>query len=53
VWAIRKASGVLLERINAQNKLELSVGVAFEFDPAKNQMTVKRRGGQRVLTQEK
>lgn len=37
----------------AENRFEISVGVVFEFDAAKNQMTIKRRGGERVFTKEK
>jgi D-alanyl-D-alanine carboxypeptidase len=37
----------------AQDKFELSVGVVFEFDAAKNQMIQKRGGRERVFTKEK
>jgi len=37
----------------AQDKFEISVGVVFEFDAAKNQMIQKRGGRERVFTKEK
>jgi len=38
----------------AQDKFTIeSAGIVFEFDAAKNQMTIKRRGGERILTKEK
>ncbi len=41
----------------AQDKFKLdngtAAGIVFEFDTAKNQMTIKRNGGQRVFTKEK
>jgi D-alanyl-D-alanine carboxypeptidase len=41
----------------AQDKFKLdngtAAGIVFEFDAAKNQMTIKRNGGQRVFTKEK
>jgi D-alanyl-D-alanine carboxypeptidase len=37
----------------AENKFQIEGAVVIEFDPAKNQMTIKRRGGERVLTKEK
>jgi CubicO group peptidase (beta-lactamase class C family) len=38
----------------AQDKFRIEgAGVVFEFDAAKNQMTIKRRGGERVFTKEK
>jgi len=37
----------------AENKFQIERAVVIEFDPAKNQMTVKRRGGERVFTKEK
>lgn len=37
----------------AENKFEISVGVVFEFDDAKNQMIIKRPGGARIFTKEK
>jgi D-alanyl-D-alanine carboxypeptidase len=37
----------------AQNKFQIEGAVVIEFDAAKNQMTVKRRGGERVFTKEK
>jgi CubicO group peptidase (beta-lactamase class C family) len=38
----------------AEDKFKLDgPGVVFEFDAAKNQMVVKRRGGERVFTKEK
>lgn len=46
-------SGVPLEA-TAVNKFQIEGAAVFEFDAAKNQMTIKRRGGQeRVLTKEK
>jgi D-alanyl-D-alanine carboxypeptidase len=37
----------------AQDKFKIEGAVVIEFDAAKNQMIVKRRGGQRVFTKEK
>jgi hypothetical protein len=38
----------------AQDKFRIEgAGVVFEFDVAKNQMTIKRSGGERVFTKEK
>jgi hypothetical protein len=38
----------------AQDKFRIEgAGVVFEFDPAKNQMTVRRGGGERVFTKER
>lgn len=46
-------SGVPLEA-TAENKFQIEGAAVFEFDAAKNQMTIKRKGGQeRVLTREK
>jgi len=46
-------SGVPLEA-TAQDKFQIEGAAVFEFDPAKNQMIIKRRGGQEtVLTKEK
>jgi D-alanyl-D-alanine carboxypeptidase len=49
-------SAVPLEA-TAQDKFKLdngtATGIVFEFDTAKNQMTIKRGGGQRVFTKEK
>ncbi len=49
-------SAVPLEA-TAQDKFKLdngtAAGIVFEFDAAKNQMTIKRSGGQRVFTKEK
>ncbi len=49
-------SAVPLEA-TAQDKFKLdngtAAGIVFEFDAAKNQMTIKRNGGQRVFTKEK
>jgi D-alanyl-D-alanine carboxypeptidase len=46
-------SAVALEAI-AQDKFQIQGAAVFEFDAAKNQMIIKRRGGQeRVLTKEK
>jgi hypothetical protein len=48
-------SAVPLEA-TAQDKFKLDngtpAGIVFEFDAAKNQMTIKRNGGQRVFTKE-
>jgi D-alanyl-D-alanine carboxypeptidase len=49
-------SAVPLEA-TAQDKFKLDngtpTGIVFEFDAAKNQMTIKRNGGERVFTKEK
>jgi D-alanyl-D-alanine carboxypeptidase len=46
-------SGVPLEA-TAPDKFQIEGAAVFEFDAAKNQMTIKRRGGQeRILTKEK
>ena len=49
-------SAVPLEATD-QDKFKLDngtpAGIVFEFDAAKNQMTIKRNGGQRVFTKEK
>jgi len=49
-------SAVPLEA-TAQDKFKLdngtAAGIVFEFDAAKNQMTIKRGGGQRVFTKDK
>ncbi|HKA22582.1 MAG TPA: serine hydrolase domain-containing protein [Blastocatellia bacterium] len=49
-------SAVPLEA-TAQDKFKIDngtpAGIVFEFDAAKNQMTVKRNGGERVFTKEK
>ncbi len=49
-------SAVLLEAM-AQDKFKLDngtpAGIVIEFDAAKNQMTIKRNGGQRVFTKDK
>ncbi|GAB3917712.1 serine hydrolase domain-containing protein [Larkinella terrae] len=37
----------------AENRFQIEGAVVIEFDAAKNQMTVKRRGGERVFTKEK
>jgi D-alanyl-D-alanine carboxypeptidase len=37
----------------AEDKFQIERAVVIEFDSAKNQMTVKRRGGERVFTKEK
>jgi CubicO group peptidase (beta-lactamase class C family) len=48
-----ESSGVALEA-TAEDKFQIEGARAvFEFDAAKNQMTVKRRGGERVFTKEK
>jgi CubicO group peptidase (beta-lactamase class C family) len=44
-------SAVPLEA-TAQDKFQIEGAVVIEFDAAKNQMTIKRGGGQRVLTKE-
>ena len=49
-------SAVPLEA-TAQDKFKLdngtAAGIVFEFDVEKNQMTIKRNGGERVFTKEK
>jgi CubicO group peptidase (beta-lactamase class C family) len=45
-------SAVALEA-TAQDKFKIEGAVVIEFDAAKSQMTVKRRGGERVFTREK
>jgi D-alanyl-D-alanine carboxypeptidase len=45
-------SAVPLEA-TAQDKFQIEGAVAIEFDAAKNQMIIKRRGGERVFTKEK
>ena len=46
-------SAVPLEA-TAQDKFRIEgAGVVFEFDAAKNQMTIKRSGGERVFTKKK
>ena len=45
-------SAVPLEA-TAQDKFQIEGAVVFEFDAAKNQMTIKRSGGERVFTKEK
>jgi D-alanyl-D-alanine carboxypeptidase len=37
----------------AEDKFQIERAVVVEFDAARNQMTVKRRGGERVFTKEK
>ena len=37
----------------AEDKFQIEGAAVFTFDAAKNQMTVKRRGGERVFTKEK
>jgi len=37
----------------AEDKFQIEGAAVIEFDAAKNQMTVKRRGGERVFTKEK
>jgi CubicO group peptidase (beta-lactamase class C family) len=44
-------SAVPLEA-TAQDKFQIEGAVVIEFDAAKNQMTIKRRGGERVFTKE-
>ena len=46
------SSGVPLEA-TAEDKFQIEGTAVFTFDAAKNQMTVKRRGGERVFTKEK
>jgi D-alanyl-D-alanine carboxypeptidase len=46
------ASAVPLEA-TAEDKFQIEGAAVFTFDAAKNQMTVKRRGGERVFTKEK
>ena len=45
-------SAVPLEA-TAEDKFQIEGAAIFTFDAAKNQMTVKRRGGERVFTKEK
>jgi len=45
-------SAVPLEA-TAQDKFQIEGAAVIEFDAAKNQMTIKRRGGERVVTKEK
>ena len=45
-------SAVALEA-TAENKFQIEGAVVIEFDASKNQMTVKRRGGERVFTKDK
>jgi CubicO group peptidase (beta-lactamase class C family) len=45
-------SAVPLEA-TAQDRFQIEGAAVFEFDAAKSQMTIKRRGGERVLTKEK
>ena len=45
-------SAVPLEA-TAEDKFQIEGAAVFEFDATKNQMTIKRRGGERVLTKEK
>ena len=47
-----ESSGVPLEA-TAEDKFQIEGAAVFTFDAAKNQMTVKRRGGERVFTKEK
>jgi len=37
----------------AEDKFQIEGAVVLEFDAAKKQMTIKRRGGERVLAKEK
>ena len=46
------SSAVPLEA-TAEDKFQIEGVAVFTFDAAKNQMTVKRRGGERVFTKEK
>jgi D-alanyl-D-alanine carboxypeptidase len=45
-------SAVPLEA-TAEDKFRIERAVVIEFDAAKNQMTIKRRGGERIVTKEK
>jgi hypothetical protein len=45
-------SAVPLEA-TAQDKFQIEGAAVIEFDAAKKQMTIKRRGGERVVTKEK
>ena len=47
------AQGAAPLEATAQDRFELSVGVVFEFNPAKNQMIQKRGGRDRVFTKDK
>ena len=46
------SSAVPLEA-TAEDKFQIEGAAVFIFDAAKSQMTVKRRGGERVFTKEK
>ena len=46
------SSAVPLEA-TAEDKFQIEGAAVFTFDAAKNQMTVKRRGGERVFTKQK
>lgn len=46
-----ESAAVALEA-TAQNKFQIEGAVVIEFDTAKKQMTIKRRGGERVFTKE-
>jgi len=37
----------------AEDKFQIEGAAVFTFDAAKNQMTLTRRGGERVFTKEK
>ena len=45
-------SAIALEAM-AENKFQIEGAAIIEFDAAKEQMTVKRRGGERIFTKEK
>jgi D-alanyl-D-alanine carboxypeptidase len=47
-----RQSAVSLEA-TAQDKFKIDPAVFFEFDAAKNQMVIKRRGGKKIFTKEK
>jgi D-alanyl-D-alanine carboxypeptidase len=46
------APGVPLEA-TAEDRFQIEGSAVFEFDAAKNQMTIKRRGVEKILTKEK
>jgi len=47
------ASAAVPLEATAEDKFQIEGMAVFTFDAAKNQMTVKRRGGERVFTKEK
>ncbi len=45
-------SGAIALEATAQNRFQIEGALVVEFDAAKKQMTIKRRGGERVFTKE-